>query len=99
MTSIAQNSFEIFYDNYSPMVYGMALQFSPVNEKTEEIVIATFREAFKSSLDLCKYPSSCITLIHILLHKVQVLLKDKTNLKFNLFENSDLLYHLFCKQA
>ena len=64
-------AFEKFYDTYSPMLYGMALQLSPTQRQAEELLVKTFVILHKQKFVEANDPCVCINLIRLLLGTAQ----------------------------
>ena len=96
------NKFEILYDRYCPMLYGIALQIAPTQMEAEQIIISSFIKAYHQNIEEQKYPSPCISLIKLLIQTAHEQLKnntDKPNFELKMFENSPMLHHVLCEQA
>lgn len=102
MIIASTSTFESFYDKYSAMAYGIALQISPTQQKAQEIVVVAFRNAHEQNLAGQKYPSPCAALIRLLIKAAHEQLNNnrgKTNFKLKQFEKSPMLHHLLCEQV
>ncbi|MES1224659.1 MAG: hypothetical protein ABUT20_54710 [Bacteroidota bacterium] len=64
-------SFEKFYDTYSPMLYGIALQLSPSQQKAEDLLIKTFEIIHEKKIAEQDETCSCIQLIKLIIQTAQ----------------------------
>lgn len=92
--------FENIYEKYSPMLYGIALQIDPEQKSAEQILIKTFKKIHEQEITQEKYPTYCLTLIHLILKTAHEIfpLKFENNIKLKQFESTPLLHKLICKQ-
>lgn len=93
-------TFENMYDAHSSIVYGIAFHISPNQHVAEQILVNTFRKAYKQMLTEQKLPSLCMTLIRLTIETAhEELNPGKTsNFKLNVFETDPLLQQLICGQ-
>ena len=64
-------TFEKFYDNYSPMLYGIALQISPSQKQAEELLIKTFEIIYEQKIAEQNQPAICLSLIKLIIRTAQ----------------------------
>jgi hypothetical protein len=91
---------EDIYDNYSPMLYSIALQISPTQKDAEDILICTFQQINQYQLAQQTHSFICVTLIRLIIQTAQqhfnaLPFNEKTQLKQ--FKDTPLLRQLFCE--
>ena len=98
---MSYSNFEIIYDKYCPMLYGIALEICHSKKKAEELLMSTFRKIKQEDISQEKYPAFCITLMRLIIKTAQQLYPEKFKNSFRLkqFENTPLINHLICDQV
>lgn len=95
------NTFAEVYDNFSPMLYGIALQISPSQQVAEQILIKTFVKLSGESILQQEHASLCLSLIKLLIQTAHEKLNNnsgKTNFKLKIFEDLPILHYFICEQ-
>lgn len=91
------NSFGKIYDTYSPMVYSIALEFSPNQHKAEEILTATFTKLYFQDQIKSNSHNLCATLINLTLQIAKEKLEPEICFELKQFKNTPLLHKIFCE--
>ena len=97
----AQETLEILYDSYSPVLYGIALQITLNPTQAKQILITTFTKARQQNLNELKYSSPCIALIKLLIESAHEHFNNntgRTNFKIKHFESTPMLHEILCEQ-
>ncbi len=102
MHQISKETFDRFYDRYSPMVYDMAHQMTTSTRHAEQIIISVFKKAYDQNIIEKTFPSPCMTLIKIVLATAHTVLNNgigKPNFKLQQLNHTPLLQHLLHDQS
>ena len=98
MTKTLENT----YDTYSPMLYGIAVNYSSSLNKADEILICTFQKLYGLQTTEQRQPSLCITLIKLTIQTAYER-NPATNTGYEYkkkkFEQIPMLYNLLCKKT
>lgn len=96
-----KTEFEILYDTYNEMLYGIAQEIAPSIKEAEQILIITFKMANQQNIVDQKYPSHCISLIKLLIKTAheQINKTGKTKLEIKKFKQYPILHNLLCQQV
>ena len=89
-------TFDNVYNTYSPMLYGIALQISTTENEAQQLLISTFKTAYKQNVAEQTHPCVCVTLIKLLISSAQDLVLSK-RIKLKQFENAPLLHKMLCE--
>jgi hypothetical protein len=92
-------SLEYFYDLYSPVIYGVALQISSDEKEAEKILIASFKKINKLELFQPGSPNLSIKLIKLTIEVACELFPKYTrgNLELKQFRKLPVLHRLICE--
>lgn len=97
----SKSEFLTFYERYSKMVFGAAMEITANQKLAEEILLETFKKAHHQNLDGQTKDSSCLSLIKLLIKTAHEILPDggKPNIRLKMFESSPTLHQLLCEQV
>ena len=97
-----KKEFEMLYDTYSAMLYGIAVEISSSRKDADEILIITFEKAQQQSIGKKKYPSPSILLIKLLIQTAHQQFNNNTGntiLKIKQFKNYPILHSILSDQG
>ncbi len=93
-------SIENLYDNYSPLLYGIALEISQKQSEAEEILIGTFQK-IGTQVFVKDDPKLCVTLIKLVIQTAHEQLSAGhfvNAFKLKQFESTPIFHKLICEQ-
>ena len=94
---ISNSDFEIIYDKYGSMLYGLASEICHSNQKAEELLISTLKKICQEDIYHEKYSTYYIRLM-IKVAKDLYPEKFKSYFSLKQFEKTPLINHIICNQ-
>ena len=94
---ISNSNFEIIYDKYGPMLYGLASEICHSNQKAEELLISTFKKIRQEDI----YHEKCsVYCMRLMIKTAQDLYPEifKSYFRIKQFEKTPLINYLICNQ-
>lgn len=94
---ISNSDFEIIYDKYGSMLYGLASEICDSNQKVEELLISTFKKIRQEDI----YHEKCsVYCMRLMMKTAQDLHPEIFKSCFSLkqFEKTPIINHLICTQ-
>ena len=89
------SEFELFYDTYSPMLYGIAIQLAPTQMQAEALLINTFKLLHMQNFHKENQTNVCLSLVKIIIQTAEHEFSQKQNA---LFHNAPLLNQLLSEK-
>lgn len=90
-----QRTFEILYDQYSSMVYTIALEVSASDSEAEAILLSTFQEAY-AKYQLTNLLPGCSDFIRMTFQVIQKQFTATGSIRLSAFKSSPVIHHVFC---
>lgn len=92
-------SFDAFYEKYSPVVYGIACEVAESPEEADKIFTTTFLKVHERNLFPTDSSKHCISIIKLTMVISYEILKPTAHLKLKQFQNTPLLHKIVCEDT